>query len=179
MAKVEEWRDIEGYDGLYQVSNKGRVKSSDRVQLTPRKLPYMRKGRILKQQECRGYKTVSITRLGKKKTLLVHRLVSEAYIKNPENKREVNHIDGDKSNNNSKNLEWSTRLENASHARKTGLYQLGEDREVSKLDDIKVLTIRTMTHLRGKDFGKLYGVAENTVLCARRGKTWKHLPLLG
>lgn len=102
----EEWRDIEGYDGYYQVSNLGRVRSVDRY------LPFkgtigLRKGNILKQIfSNKGYKTLKLSKDGKNKRYSVHRLVAETFIPNPNNLKEVNHIDEDKTNNNVENLEW-------------------------------------------------------------------------
>lgn len=106
----EIWKDIEGYEGLYQVSNLGRVKSN------------LRKGRILKPSTTHdGYYNLTLSKNGQLKTYRVHRLVCSAFISNPLNKSEVNHIDGNKKNNSIENLEWCTRSENAKHAHKTGL----------------------------------------------------------
>ena len=111
---MEEWRDIKGYEGKYQVSNLGRVKS---------------RHKILKPNNVKGYLYVYPSKNSKKEALKVHRLVAEAFIDNPENKPEVNHIDGNKENNRVENLEWCTKSENMQHAIKTGLmhqYKTGE-----------------------------------------------------
>ena len=80
------------------------------------------KKRLLKQQEhYKGYKVVSLTVNNKKTTLKIHRLVACAFLPNPENKEQVNHIDGNKKNNHVSNLEWSTQSENQIHAHRTGL----------------------------------------------------------
>lgn len=119
----EIWKDIPGYEGLYQVSSLGRVKSlqryirysTGRVQLLPE--------RILKNsQQSTGYYTVGLYDSNhKSKTLSVHRLVATTFLDNPNNLPEVNHSDGDKSNNAVTNLEWCTELYNNHHARKAGL----------------------------------------------------------
>lgn len=99
----EIWKDIAGWEGLYQVSTCGRVKS----------LKYG-KERILKQSKnSSGYLTVSLYIEGKTLSKVVHRLVAIAFIPNPENKIEVNHIDEDKKNNRLENLNWMTSKENS------------------------------------------------------------------
>lgn len=106
----EEWRDIPGYEGRYQISNLHRVKS------LPKRT---RKGERLMfpKISTAGYLTVGLfDKEGKKHTCQVHRLIAEAFIPNPESKPCVNHIDGDKRNNSIENLEWVTYKENTGHA---------------------------------------------------------------
>ena len=113
--KNEEWRDVVGYEGRYQVSSMGRVKSLER------KIPHWRGGeriqkeRILKPFVVGGYLRVGLSVDGKLKRLRVHRLVCEAFHENPENKPEVNHINEDKTDNRAVNLEWCTAKENCNH----------------------------------------------------------------
>ena len=113
----EEWRDIAGYEGCYQVSNLGRVKSLERTFIDKRKHKQHIKERILKPQPCRdGYLQVFLCNSSdKKKNFSVHRLVCGAFLENPENKPCVNHIDEDKTNNTASNLEWCTYKENSNH----------------------------------------------------------------
>ena len=99
--KGEIWKDIEGYDGLYEVSNTGKVKS----------LNYRRTGKekILKPQDNgKGYLYVILYKDGKMKSCRVNRLVAQAFLPNPDNLPEVNHIDQCRTNNNVENLEWCT-----------------------------------------------------------------------
>jgi hypothetical protein len=96
----EEWKDINGYEGLYQVSNYGRVKN-------------LKTGKILKQSpNTVGYLKVGLSKEGKQKTLLVHRLVADAFIPNPDKKPHVDHADGNKENNCISNLGWVTLQDN-------------------------------------------------------------------
>ena len=109
---METWKNIKGYEGLYQVSNMGRVKSLERKNCLGRTI----KERILKPAMDRGgYLQVGLCAGGKKKTLKVHRLVCEAFHDNPENKPDANHINENKTDNRACNLEWSTRRENLNH----------------------------------------------------------------
>ena len=103
----ELWKDVPGYEGLYQVSNLGRI---------------IRCGRIRKpKKDHSGYLVVSLYKEATGKEYKVHRLVAIAFLPNPEGKRSVNHIDGDKENNRVENLEWVTHSENMKHAYATGL----------------------------------------------------------
>ena len=120
--QVEQWKDIPGFEGRYQISSLGRVKS------LPRKVnnhtgELMVKEKILKQRhDFKGYLRIDLKdNNGKHKYLGVHRLVAETFISNPEGKPQVNHIDGIKDHNEVSNLEWVTNGENARHAYKIGL----------------------------------------------------------
>nr|DAO38314.1 MAG TPA: homing endonuclease [Caudoviricetes sp.] len=100
----EIWKDIEGYEGLYQVSNFGRVKSLDRYVLRNENTLFV-KGIVLSQLNNRGYLTVRLCNSGKYKNYFVHRLVANAFIHNDNNYSEINHIDENKHNNHVDNLE--------------------------------------------------------------------------
>lgn len=118
----EIWKDIKGYEGLYQVSNLGRVKSLNHIRKNGKSGEYIQKGKVLQNLiSCCRYYQVGLSKNGSIKFLTVHRLVAEAFIPNPENKPQVNHIDGNKLNNCIDNLEWCTRSENQLHAWKNGL----------------------------------------------------------
>jgi hypothetical protein len=116
----EFFKDIEGYEGLYQVSNLGRVKSLGKVNgLTKSRL---KKEKILKfGGNGKGYMMVSLWKDKKESRKLIHRLVAKAFIINKENKPYVNHLDGIKNNNNVENLKWVTASENTTHAFSFGL----------------------------------------------------------
>jgi hypothetical protein len=103
------WKDVEGYEGLYLVSNDGRVRGTK----SKKELKY--------NYTYNGYRRVKLYRDAKGKTFMVHRLVANAFIANPQNKAQVNHKDGNKQNNTVGNLEWVTQAENLVHAVKLGL----------------------------------------------------------
>lgn len=111
----EEWRDIKGYEGLYQVSNLGRVKSLERYKKNRGKMQLVEGTIRMPRIEKNGYARVDLCKDGKRKMHCVHRLVTEAFVPNPENKPQVNHIDEDRSNNNANNLEWVTNKENCNY----------------------------------------------------------------
>lgn len=112
----EVWKDIRGYEGYYQVSNLGNVRSLDRVCDCSNGVKIRHSGRILANAKNRnGYLSVTLYVDKKHKTMRVHRLVAEAFVPNPNNYDEVNHIDENKENNRSSNLEWCTRSYNCSY----------------------------------------------------------------
>ena len=100
ISVIEKWRPIEGYEGLYEVSNYGDVKSMD--------YNHTGKEKILRTQINRGYVQVALTTNNKQKRFYVHRLVAQAFIPNPDNLPQVNHKDEVKTNNSVDNLEWCT-----------------------------------------------------------------------
>jgi hypothetical protein len=118
---VEEvWKDVPNFEGLYQVSNFGQVKSLARVLTLRDGRPQTKPERILKQATSRkGYKTVKLCNIGEEHTFQVHRLVAEAFIPNPDNLPQVNHKDEIKYHNFSSNLEWCTNDYNINYG--TGL----------------------------------------------------------
>ena len=128
----EVWKDIEGFEGIYQVSNKGQIKSLDMEVKYPTGTIRIQKGRILSRGKRNWYHRVNLCKNGKSYPYHAHRLVAAAFLLNPDAKREVNHIDGDKTNNCISNLEWVTGSENMKHAFKTGLNSfkvLGDSRK--------------------------------------------------
>lgn len=123
---MELWIDIRGFEDSYRISNYGRVESKlrdiKRVDKRGYSYTYKRGGKILRNINHRdGYSKVSLLKNGKAKQCNIHRLVAEAFIKNPENKEQVNHKDGNKHNPHVDNLEWVTPSANAIHAYQIGL----------------------------------------------------------
>lgn len=107
----EIWKDIKDYEGYYQISNLGRVKTLERITIIPN-AKRLEKERILKLNERNNYKTIQLIKNNKRKSYQVHRLVAQAFIENPLNKPFINHKDYNTRNNRVENLEWCTQKEN-------------------------------------------------------------------
>lgn len=158
---LEIWKDVEGYKGIYQVSNHGRIRSLDRMLTYKTRygvFQHLQRGKILKQHpDDRGYLWVKLHDLKSKKTVKVHRLVGEAFIPNPLNLPCLNHKDEDKTNNAASNLEWCTHAYNNSygtHLQKiskalTGIHRSEETRKkISEARKGKRLSKETRQKLR-------------------------------
>jgi hypothetical protein len=133
----ENWKDIVGYEGIYQVSTIGRLKSIDRIVVTKAQIRKPIKGRILKQSlGTTGYYGCNLSKGAITKTKMIHRIVANTFIQNIDNKKEVNHINGIKTNNHILNLEWVTPKQNCQHAKhelKVNVYKEGFENNRSKL----------------------------------------------
>lgn len=167
----ERWRPVVGYEGVYSVSSRGRIRRDQPG-------PGARAGAILRPafSRTRGYAYVALSRDGIVKTVDLHRLVARAFLGEPPEGHEVNHIDGDKSNSAVANLEYLTHGDNLGHAARSGLVANGSMLPQSKLTEQKVREIRA---LRGivptRELARRYGVTTgciNDVLALRR---WTHV----
>lgn len=139
----EIWRDVVGYEGLYRVSNMGRVKSLFNGDVKIRRAPLCNP----------GYFSVVLYKDNEVTHIRIHVLVAKAFLPNPENKRYVNHRDGNKRNNRVDNLEWVTPLENAHHAINMGLTKSGCDHPRAKLNEEQVRYIREVCIPGDRKFG--------------------------
>lgn len=161
----EVWRDIKGYEGYYQVSNLGHVRSLDRIVSNPTNGGYLIRGKLKKLgQDSDGYLETILSRAGINTYPRIHRLAANAFIPNPDNLPEVNHIDGDKSNNSVDNLEWASRLSNEVHARSSGLKAYRHKGE-------RVYPVRLLCQTTGEEFASIKACADKfgfgyTYLCS-------------
>lgn len=161
----EIWKDVKGYEGLYQVSNLGRIRSL--------RNNYM----ILKLgTDQDGYNHFTPCRNGTQTTKKIHRLVAQAFIPNPKNKIQVNHKNGIKLDNKVTNLEWSTDKENKNHAWKNGLVTAicGDKHYNHKLTEKDVIYIRK-SKLSDQQLADKFNVHKSCINGVRNRYTWKHI----
>lgn len=165
MKIIEEWMLIKDYP-YYSISTHGRVKSK-------------KNGGLIRKIWKGEYYSVSLFKDGERRTHMIHRLMAEAFIPNPENKMDVNHKDGNKYNNDLANLEWATRSENMKHAFENGFLNpsTGENNMHSKLNSFKVRVIRKATNFTHLELGKIFGVTSQAIGNIIRRKSWKHIKL--
>ncbi len=175
----EEWKIIEGFNGLYSVSNLGSVKRKD--SLISHNKGGMRKwkGRELLPNLKKGYKAVCIYDNGTRHEFTVHRLVAMAFINNPDNKPCVNHKDGNVLNNNVSNLEWVTYKENTRHAidNKLLICHKGSTHYSTCLSESDVILIR-QSYKNGESqssIGAKYDMCQSAISRIVNNKNWKHL----
>lgn len=152
------WKEIDGYDGQYSVSNTGSIRNN----LT---------GNILGQWICHGYLYVKLCKNYQAKTVRVHRLVANAFCDHPKGKDEINHKNGDKADNRSENLEWVTKSENMIHAVETGLQRKtsqGYIKRVVCLNDGKIFNGAGAA-------SRYYDIPQGTIYtCCRRKSKGKY-----
>lgn len=175
----EIWKDIEGYEGYYQVSNLGRVKSLPRIVRGGNNYRKVEE-RIRSQSSTHGYNTVILSANGKNKGVRVHRLVAKAFISNPDNKPEVNHKNGIKNDNRVENLEWVTASENMRHSfaelgQKPSMPTLGKkgyDNHSSKpVIQYDVDGEFIAEHGGASEAARLFGGNQSRISCCCRGET--------
>ena len=174
----EVWKDIKGFEGKYQVSNLGNVKSLDRMVPHPMKGETFKRGAPLKpSKHSGGYLVVG---LGGPKHY-VHRLVMQAFVGDaPEGMKDVNHISGDKTDNRLSNLEYCTRLHNVHHAWRTGLQDnAGENNGGNKYTEQQVRHGYALVKsgMGYKQAASMCGVSRDLLEAACRGERWKSLGL--
>lgn len=158
--------EIKGFEN-YTININGIVISYVRQTSKKIKRPLSRK----------GYEVVMLYGKGKRRLYPIHRLVAEHFIPNPENKSQVNHIDGNKLNNNVKNLEWVTASENVKHSYDNGLTPKGEKHHQSKLKEREVRQIKSLLD-RGcsqMKIARMFNISQCPISEIKRGVTWKNI----
>lgn len=150
----EIYKPVKGYEGLYEVSNLGNVKSLKKVRGRA-----LSGERLLKPHIVNGYVMVTLCKDSKPFNASVHRLIAEAFIPNPENKETINHIDGNKQNNSIDNLEWATQRENNIHAYRTGLHNPKKNGRTGKRkpkteEEKKFISLKTKEAMKREDVQK-------------------------
>ena len=172
----EEWRGVLNYESVYQVSNHGRVRRIKDGSNTW-------SGRILKSHiNSVGYPIISLCKEGKRQTKAVHRLVAESFLDQPTVNQEVNHKNGDKTDNHVSSLEWVTRAENVAHANnelgKTATHARGERQHLAKLTRFKVKEIRRL-YATGdhtyRGLAAMFGVCATNIAKIVHHRTWRHV----
>lgn len=179
MSKEEIWKDVVGYESILKVNDIGDIKIKSRTWLSGRWVTRTNPEKMIATSfDRKGYVTFCFNFNGKVKTLKVHRVVAQAFIPNPQNKPQVNHKDGIKTNNMVDNLEWCTMLENMRHAHSNGLIipPKGEAHGMVKLTNKDVIEIRNKT-LPIYKLAEKYKVSRSTIDNIQRGKSWKHLSI--
>lgn len=169
------FKTIEGYDNLYCINQFGDIVSPSYID----KRGFLRKTKVLTPtQDHKGYLRVALNKNGRQKRVFVHRLVAKTFIENHEDKPQVNHLDGDKTNNHVSNLEWCTNQENIKHSYKNGLRtgtnHVGERNNMSKLSDSIVIEIIN-SDKSVSELAILYSVSKSAIYKIRQRKRWRHL----
>jgi hypothetical protein len=169
----EEWKEVEGYEGIYLISNKGRVKSMyNHKSHKPDAL-------INGWKDAKGYQRVNLFKNKTRHDNKIHRLVAIAFLPNPYNKPEVNHKDGNKQNNHLSNLEWSTTKENVEHSFKIGLNsgRKGALNNKAKLKEGDIKSIRDL-YAKGLGYKELaisFNIHKSTMNKIVNNQLWKHI----
>ena len=164
-------KDVKDYEGLYFLNENGKIFSY------PKKT---RKGirEIIGNLGKNNYLLIDLCKDGKIKKHLLHRLIAETFLENKENKEQVNHINGIKTDNRLCNLEWVTRSENQLHSILIGLRTTkGEKNSQSKLNETQVLTILNDKR-KYSEIKKEYNVSISTISDIKRGYSWTHITKL-
>lgn len=167
-TKVEVWKDVPNYKGIYKVSSLGRVKSLSRKVATYQGERTVKERYMAENDNGNGYKYVNLSDEGIVTRNYIHRLVAQVFIPNPEGKEEVNHINGDKADNQSSNLEWSTRRDNEQHAYDIGL----KNGSISEIDVIQLEMIKDLLKTKKYSLPELrevFKVSDTMMLKIRKG----------
>jgi len=178
---IEQWKPVPGYEGLYEVSDRGRVRSVDRWLNCRDGQRQWHRGRLLKQVDNgNGYQGVSLSNLcegTRPKRFYVHFLVLDAFVGPRPDEHQAAHGDGNRLNNRLSNLRWATVSENIADKLKHGTHQLGEQNPVAVLNEADVISIRqNYRYGLGSTLAQQYGVDPGTIYAVVKRKNWAWLP---
>ena len=176
---IETWRSVVEYEGFYQVSDLGNVRSVSRV-VNHAKGKMRLKARVMKPRPALGYERVCLHQNAIKKYFFIHRLVATAFLGRCPIGRQINHIDGCKLNNRLSNLEFVTARENMQHAWRSGLFKarIGVGNPSAKLTEENVLAIRAAYEAGGVTMKKLadnFGVGRSQISNIIHRRRWPYL----
>ena len=171
----EKWMPVMGYDGVYEVSSFGRVRSLDRIGSHPVYGDFLKKGKLIKAVPVSGYPSYNLCMNGRPRSFYAHRIVLEAFVGPCPSGMECCHNDGDKTNARLDNLRWDTPTNNHRDKLAHGTDGRGERASMAKLTNSQVLSIRSSTD-KTCDLAKAYGVRSSTISLIRHRKNWSHLP---
>lgn len=182
---MENFKEIKGFEGLYEISDQGRIRYLDKMVERGKWGRFLKKGALMAPYPAgRGYYKIS---LRKNKNLYhnyIHRIVAETFIPNPENKKTVNHINGIKTDNRVENLEWMTYSENNKHSFDTGLKKptrkpinRGQNSPNAKFKDEDIRVIRKIYSegVTQEKISKIYNVCRQTIGSIITRKNWSHI----
>lgn len=179
----EEWRPVVGYEGFYEVSNMGQIRSLSRLVVGGNGARKFQVGRVLSQSRTgktakrgAGYMAAKLSVHGTGKLTKVHREVAIAFIPNPLGLPQVNHKDTNTFNNRAGNLEWVTNAGNIQHASRNGLLrpQRGERCVTHKLTEQEVMEIRSIKGIGQRVIAKRFGVGKTQIARIQQGVSWAH-----
>lgn len=178
---LEEWKDIEGYESVYEISNLGRIKSLSNTGKTKKGFISIRKEKILKPGVCGSknskYLFVVLRKDGKNNHMYVHRLVAIHFTPNPENKRTVNHKDLNRLNNDVNNLEWASHKENINHSWNKGACNPhGGGQKITKHQALEIIKALKNKNVLIKELAFKYGISRENIYNIRAKRVWINLP---
>lgn len=178
IGSCEEFKDIPGWEGMYQAGNHGTVRSLDRIVVSCTGKAYHRKGKIMPQHYNEdGYRVVYLTRNGRDRTLGVHRAMALAFIPNPDNKPMVNHLNAKRDDNRLDNLEWCTNAENIKHSFNLGISDNRGDkhpRRVLTMEMVRQIRNELATGKTPQEVADIVGTKRRNVYAVRDRQNWNY-----
>lgn len=171
----EEWRAIPGWEGFYEVSSEGRIRSVRRLvpinSVTPERKRWMGGGvrKLTRQKD--GYLAATLTGDGRRELMMAHRAVLLAFVGQPEEGSVARHLNGTPTDNQPKNLCWGTHEENMQDRKRHGRYTAGASHPMAKLTDEQAIAIFN-SPLGAADLSRQYGIHKSKIWAIKTGKTW-------